>query len=85
MNVHYEELNNKIKLIHDLNSLDDLKRYNSMLEKLFYSLMIEDTDKNIFECCREFLNYLKQMDNVIDNQITYTIQDMRYSHQADED
>ena len=76
MNVHYETLNEEINLEHDIDALKALRNYNDVISELFYSLIIEDTKKPIFECCREYLSYLKQLEFVIEKQITNTLEDM---------
>ena len=85
MNVNYETLYDEIVTTHDIDTLKQLRRYNDNINDLFYSLIIEQTDKPIFECCREFLNYLKQIEYVIEEQITYTLDDMERCQPADEE
>lgn len=80
MNIHYEEINSDIKLIHDLDTLNELKKFNHNMSNLFYSLVILDTKKPIFECCREFLQYTEQLKGVIDEQVTNTLNDMEYDY-----
>ena len=85
MNVHYETINDEIVTTHDIDTLKELRRYNDNINDLFYSLIIEQTDKPIFDCCREFLIYLKQIEYVIEEQITYTLDDMERCQPADEE
>lgn len=85
MNKHYEEMINEIKLTHDMDTLQELKHYNFKMQRLFFSLIIHDTKKSIFECCREYLNYMEHLDHILEMQIEDTFEDMAYSQPADEE
>lgn len=81
----FENAELNIKLIHNIDILHALDGYTEDLENLFYSLIVEDTDKPIFECCREYMKYLSLLQNRIDLQIQNTLDDMERCQPADED
>ena len=81
----FENAELNIQLIHDVDILHAMSDYTEDLENLFYSLIIEDTDKPIFECCREYMKYLCLLQNTIDLQIEITLDDMELCHPADDE
>ena len=85
MNVLYEVLNEDINKINDVDKLRLLRIYNDRLREIFNSLVIEDTEKNIFEGCVEYIRYTKQIQNVIEKQLTKVLYDMERCQPTDED
>ena len=81
----FENIELNIELMHDVDMLHALNDFTNDLEHLFYSLVVEDTDKPIFECCREYMKYLCLLQDKIDLQIENTLDDMERCQPADKD